>query len=118
MAKTKAKAQQKMYLIDLSGVKDREMFVVNKAVWDWINNGGEMPPELAEAIEKDLGDAIKDDGYESVAEYAKEQFGDDNDRALGAVSISEKLFSSVSELNKFIAKKNYKIVGEYGGYIY
>ena len=77
-----------VYLVNLGGIGDRKIFLVRKDVWDWINDGGQIPQSLIDLCrEQQVGDEEFD--------WPK----DDNDRALFAGVVHEH-FATIREKRK------------------
>jgi hypothetical protein len=93
----------RVYVIDLRGQGDRELFLVPEDCWKWINQETDAVPKAVLAV------IDKDDASAS----------DDNDRALHASAVIEyDHFTGAADLVRYVEKHKLKIAGEYEGYIY
>lgn len=103
----------KRYLVILQGIKDRDEFLVDREMWNWIMEGGEPPKALVEGFKK----ATDNDPDEEIPD------GDDNDRALCCSYLEEvdaavRLPDGRREQMKYIKDNNIEIVDEYEGVLY
>ncbi len=124
----------KVYILDLRAMDgDIELKIVDKEVWDWVNN-----PETGQGNLPDDNDACWIDQLapQQVQDYQKEECGDDdyegitvssgsmeNDRALlaGPIKIDGKRLGVCfdrKELRDACQRYNLEIIDEYNGFIY
>lgn len=113
------------YLIMLNGIREHQIFVVDKAVWNWINTGEDFNNIDNATVERMFNNAGRQDEHSGITEfieYCISQDIDDNDRALLSVGMlinNEEISTDLLiMLTKLLEKHNIKIVDEYHGVIY
>ena len=109
------------YLITLTGMgSELECCLVDKDIWDWINNNTQKIPEFLKnefkTTQSKYGGTLQNLENE-LLDIEDSGFGDMNDKALFVVGCFD-WFSSIMEINKYCRDNNINIIGEYVGAIY
>lgn len=114
-----------MYLVTLNGIGEVQLLLVDKEIWDYINDGTPVSEKYLKAAKSNSYD---DADYESfLIDYEDScghgepaiDRGNWNDRALIASwFVPQQTFSEVSECTKYIMKNKIEILSEIEGVIY
>lgn len=100
----------KLYLVQLSGVKELYLNLVDETTYFWICHGGKIPQE----VKQNILDSENMDEQELESWLSK--YRNDNDRA--QIVIPLHYFTSALEMAQYIKNNNINICGEYEGMLY